>query len=84
MSEKSADSQKKLELSVSIVTAYINAHGKSHDKSKKGEKCEKNEEGSKIEPCCISDKQILDLLEKTFNKMHELSPFPDRKIGLGN
>ncbi|MFN5539876.1 MAG: hypothetical protein ACK481_07460 [Candidatus Melainabacteria bacterium] len=85
MSEKSADSQKKLELAVSVVVAFINASGKASapDKSEKGEKSTEKSTKSTTEGM-ISEKQILDLLEKTYNKLHELTPLAERKIGLGN
>ncbi|MDX1919955.1 MAG: hypothetical protein SFU25_04375 [Candidatus Caenarcaniphilales bacterium] len=74
--DKIADSQKKLELATNIVVAFINA-SKSSDKSEKS--TTKTAESS----ASISEGQILDLLEKTFNKMHDLVPFQERKMGLG-
>jgi len=70
--DKSADSQKKLELATNIVVAYINAT-KPSDKSSA-----KSSESSSP----VSESQILEFLEKTFNKMHELVPYQERKVGL--
>lgn len=72
--DKFADSQKKLELATNIVVAFINASGKSEKTEKTTSKTENS----------MNEKQILDLLEKTFHKMHELAPMQERKIGLGN
>ena len=67
--DKLADSQKKLELATNVVIAFINASGKPAAGSDK---------------IVLNEKQILDLLEKTYNKMHELVPLQERKIGLGH
>jgi hypothetical protein len=82
MSEKLADAQKKLELSTSIVVAYINASKNAEKSDKSADKTAKSEKDSAALP--ISDKQILDLLEKTFQKMNELVPLAERRIGLSN
>ncbi len=73
--DKFADSQKKLELASNIVVAYINAQKPSGEKTAKGE--------GTTTPA-VSDKQILDMLEKVFAKMNELVPYQERKIGLGH
>lgn len=75
--DKIADSQKKLELATNIVIAYINS-SKPSDKSS-AKSSEKSTESS----ASLTEGQILDFLEKAFNKMHELVPHQERKVGLG-
>ncbi len=76
--DKLADSQKKLELATNVVIAFINASGKPAAGSDKTEKTSGKTE------IVLNEKQILHLLEKTYNKMHELVPLQERKIGLGH
>jgi hypothetical protein len=78
--DKFADSQKKLELATNIVVAFINASGKGSPEKQTEKVAEKTTKSESQ----ITDKQILDLLEKTFNKMHELVPYQERKVGLGH
>lgn len=73
-SEKLADSQKKLELATSLVVAFINA-SKPSEKSTKAESAPVGQ---------ISEAQILGFLEKTYAKLHDLAPYQDKRMGLGN
>jgi hypothetical protein len=79
--DRFADSQKKLELATNVLVAYINSSKAPAEKSsaEKPAKAEKESNGS-----TLNDKQILEMLEKVFNKMNELVPYQDRKIGLGH
>ncbi|MDJ0626323.1 MAG: hypothetical protein QNJ31_08175 [Candidatus Caenarcaniphilales bacterium] len=70
--DKNADSQKKLELATNIVVAYINSF-------KSSEKASKTTSNSSI-----SEDEILGVLERTFNKMHDLVPYKEKKVGLGH
>lgn len=74
--DRFADSQKKLELATNIVVAYINSSKPSDKGSAKSEK--------ETASSSLSEKQILDMLEKAFQKMNELVPYQERKIGLGH